>query len=229
MTTMITSPHPSLPDPNDERAIEAHKNEVLTTYAALFELIDRALQDSIPKAKNVFDLLGGPVELTVHAGLTRYLTRLFLTSRNISTEEEEQIAFDLERVSNCGLCVNHGLCQIRILKAAPQGIPKATSDARSRFYCSNQYSLRFDRDESNSTNPTPVTLVLLWSMGAEHSYGGLLIACPRRERADGTVDCYWITPWQRGEETLSIRETRPTAPESDLNEIRRRDDSKASS
>ncbi|MGB7028149.1 MAG: hypothetical protein WBD72_12735, partial [Candidatus Acidiferrum sp.] len=142
MTTMHTIPEFPVPDPNDPHSIELHKIQVLDAFASLFDLIGRALRDSTPKAKNVFALFEGPIDLSVHAGLTRYLCKRFLESHNVTAEEEEETPeFQVEKVPNCGLCLNHGPSQIRILKATSGGIPKATSDARSRFYSSNQYLL----------------------------------------------------------------------------------------
>jgi len=66
----------TLPNPNDPTSIIAHREAVLEAHARLFNLVNAALEDSIPKATNTFKLYGGPVDLGVHAGNTRYLTKL---------------------------------------------------------------------------------------------------------------------------------------------------------
>lgn len=203
MTTMNANHQPGVPDPNNPKSIESHKSQVLETFASIFDLIDQALRDSAPKATSVFALLEGPVDLSVHAGLTRYLCKRFLESRNVDAEEESSPEFEVEKVSNCGLCLNQGPCQIRILKAASYGIPKATSEARRRFYSSNQYVLPFALTAAQNSSATiPLSLVVLWNLDEDFNFERIEIACPRRERTDGTVDCFWIAPWFRQEALL---------------------------
>jgi hypothetical protein len=211
----------SPPNPNDENSIKAHRDQVLSAYAELFGLIDQALNDSIPRASDFFRLLNGPIDLGVHAANTRYLTRLYLGSRDIRAEDEETREFELERIPNCGLCLSSPNYEIRILKASSDGVPKATSDARSRFYSSNQLQFAFaNGQQSQAAQQITLNLVVLWSMDASHSYAGMEIACPRGENSDGTVDCYWIAKWQSGKSTASVAPPTPTASEADLDEIK---------
>jgi hypothetical protein len=209
------------PNPNDARSIQLHKETVLTGYGPLFDLMNLALRDSVPRATDFFRLLNGPMDLGVHAGNTRYLTRLFLASKDISSENEESLGFELDRVPNCGLCLRGPNYEIRILKASSDGVPRATSDARSRFYSSNQMQFAFvNGQRPDPQQPITLNLVVLWSMDASYSFAGLEIACPRGEQSDGRVDCYWITPWQAGESVPTLRESSSPRPESDLDEIR---------
>jgi hypothetical protein len=221
MTAMSTPTPPPIPNPNDPKSIEAHRLYVLAEFGRLFELIDRALSDSVPKAKNIFSLLDGPVDLSVHAGLTRYLCRLFLASQNISSEEEDAFDLEVEKIPNCGLCLNQGPAQVRILKATTSGIPKAASEARSRFYSSNQFLLNFDdKGQTGMRAQMPLSLVVIWTLSDGFSYGGIEIACPRGERTDGSVDCYWITAWRGEDASPARRQGGPTASDLDLDEIR---------
>jgi len=218
MSTPIPPPNPN---PNDPQSIEAHRLYVLAEFGRLFDFIDRALRDSIPKAKDIFSLLDGPVDLSVHAGLTRYLCRRFLASQNISSEEEDTSDFEVERIPNCGLCLNQGPTQIRILKATTSGIPKAASEARSRFYSSNQFLLKFDDQSQDGIRAqTPLSLVVIWTLSDGFSYGGIEIACPRGERTDGSVDCYWISAWRGDQASQAPRQGGPMAQDLDLDEIR---------
>jgi len=221
MTTMNTQPLLPLPNPNEPNNIEAHKLGVLTALAFAFDLIDRALRDSVPKARDVFALFDGPVDPSVHAGLTRYLCKRFLASQNVPVQEEEAVDFEVEKVPNCGLCLNNGQTQMRILKATLTGIPKASSDARSRFYSSNQFLLPFENSTRSITEPqTPLNLVVLWTLNDDFSFRGLEIACPRREREDRSVDCYWIASWPGDEGSATIKEVGPMSPDADLDEIK---------
>src|SRR5882762_3669502 len=216
MTIMIAQPPIPLPNPNEPGSVEAHKLNVLAAFASVFDLIDRALRDSVPKARDIFALLDGPIDPSVHADLTRYLCKRFLASQNVLVQEEEAVDFEIENVPNCGLCLNNGQTQMRILKATVTGIPKASSDARSRFYSSNQFLLPFDNASHPVAQPqTPLSLVVLWSLRDKFSFAGLEIACPRREREDGSVDCYWITAWRGDEGTTLIKETGPLTPDAD--------------
>jgi len=221
MTTMFTvNPIPP-PDPNDERSIQLHKDRVLAAYSPLFDLMDQALRDSVPRATDFFRLLNGPVDLGVHAANTRYLARLFLASKDISADNEESMGFELDRVPNCGLCLRGPNYEIRILKTSSDGIPKAASEARSRFYSSNQMQFAFANGQPPDSQPEiALNLVVLWSMGPSYSYAGLEIGCPRGEQSDGRVDCYWITRWQAGEGVLAVRRPVPPSSEPDLDEIK---------
>jgi hypothetical protein len=213
--------HPfSLPDPNDERAIELHKDQVLSAHALVLDLIDSALEESVPKAHQFFKLVDGKVDLSVHAAWTRYLTRQFLHTKHVSVEEEDP-SFDVEKISNCGLCLSLDDSQVRILKATQNGIPKATSEARRQFYSSNQLLLPFTNHKEPSSNlEVRLGLVVLWHMDANYNFSGIEVACPRKEREDGSVDCYWIARWKRDEERGVGSQSTPTPPMPDLDEIR---------
>lgn len=218
---MLTTSQIPPPNANDENSIVRHKEQVLSAYGQLFDLIDQALRDSVPRASDLFRLLEGPMDLGVHAGNTRYLTRLFLTSRNVSTENEDIVEFELDRVPNCGLCLRGDGYEIRILKSSSEGIPKASSDARSRFYSSNQMQFTFARSQQQLLQPQmTLNLIVLWNMDDSYSYAGLEIACPRGEQKDGTVDCYWIARWETTVGRSVSSERIPVAAEPDLDEIR---------
>src|SRR5208282_293245 len=185
MTAMKT-PLP-LPDPNDAHSIVRHRQAVCKTYSALFDLIDQAFAESVPQATNLFELMGGPLDLAVHASNTRYLAKLTLGDGDLPVEDEEVPDYEMPRIANCGLCLRLDGCEVRILKATVGGIPKAASDARSRFYSSNQLLLQFEGRGSSMPEST-LSLIVLWDMDTDYSYSGIEIACPRGERRDGSVD-----------------------------------------
>ncbi len=219
MTDMATTSPIPPPNPNDDASVTAHRSRVLTDYGDLFDIVDQALRDSVPRATDFFRLLSGPMDLGVHAANTRYLTKLFLASRNVTSEDEESLGFELDRIPNCGLCLRGPGYQMRILKASSDGVPRATSDARSRFYKSNQLLFAFAHGQAaDSLAQGALNLVLMWSMDSSHAYAGLEIACPRGEK-DGQVDCFWITRWQPGQTSGQVREQLPPALEPDLDEI----------
>ena len=64
-----------------------------------------------------------------------------------------------------------------------------------------------------------MSLVLLWSIDDAFSYEGLEIACPRGERSDGSVDCYWIIPWLNRSIVPTDASLGPEPSEPDLEEI----------
>lgn len=219
----IMRPHADAPgfDAEDQNAVQAHKASVITEYAPLFDLIEQALRDSASQARDFFLLVDGPVDLSVHAAWTRYLCKRYLASKSVFAEDEEDSSFEMGKIPNCGLCLNGSRSQIRILKATVNGVPKATSDARSRFYCSNQYLLPFDAPKGSILpSVTPLGLIVLWSLGSEYQLKGVEIACPKKEREDGSVECYWIAEWQGGQGSASIAQGGPTAPTPDLDEIK---------
>jgi len=212
-----------LPNPNDSKDIERHQAAVMDKFRAMFDLTDTALQDSIPNAKNMFVLFGGSPDRAVHAMNTRYLMKVFFNQNEISAEDQ---SFDgdlnIAWVPNCGLYVRLPEAEFRILKAGPWGVPKATSVARSRYYSSNQMFLEFNQaGRTKVTEATPLTLVLLWDIDEEYKYLGLDIACPRTTNSDGTVDCYWITRWNRPEGIAGSDGTGSQGPNADLDEIKR--------
>ena len=219
MTVMLTPI--AAPNPNHEASIRFHKQQVLKAFGPLFDLISSALSDSVPRANDLFRLLNGPVDLGVHASNTRYLTRLFLASQNVLAENEDNLGFEIERVPNCGLCLCGQGYEIRILKSSADGIPKANSDARSRFYSSNQLQFAFASNSPiESQSQMTLNLIVVWSMDSSYSYAGMEIACPRGEKNDGTVDCYWIERWNAMKEVSARSQQTPDSAETDLDEIR---------
>jgi hypothetical protein len=219
MTDMSTAQLFSFPNPNDPHAIEAHKGAVLDAFAGIFALINASLEDSLPKARTTFDLFNGPVDLAVHAPITRYLVKQYLAERNTTSNNEEDQDFELPHVPNCGLCVvtDHG--EIRILKTTVDGVPKAFSKARMRFYSSNQMVFDFDGRPNLEIENRLLSLVILWEMDSDHKYVGMEIGCPRRTLADGSVDCFWIEKWD-GSIGMAASETpKADGPDSDLEEI----------
>jgi hypothetical protein len=216
-------PHADIPgfDPNEQNAVQAHKVSVITECAPLFDLIERALRDSASQARDFFLLVDGPVDLSVHAAWTRYLCKKYLASQSVLAEDEEDSSFEMGQVSNCGLCLNGSRSQLRILKATVNGIPKATSGARSLFYCSNQYLLPFEAPiGALQPSETPLSLIVLWSLDGDFQFKGMEIACPKREREDGSVECHWIEDWQGAKGSASIAQVSPTPLGSDLDEIK---------
>jgi hypothetical protein len=178
--------------------------------------IDEALRASLPKALNIFKLLDGKVDLAVHAPITRYAVKQFLAKKSTTAQDEDEVQFHLQKVSNCGLCIQTSLGAVRVLKATQEGLPKALSDARARFSSSNQMVLEFPSDDF-SEQVQSLNLFVLWTMDREYQYTGMEIACPRRAEADGTIDCFWVTKWQGDTKTLV---TTPVAsPGADLDEI----------
>ncbi len=219
--TMNSTPHLNLPDPNDSADIARHRDAVLAKFEDTFGLVDTALRDSIPKAKNMFALLGGYPDRAVHAMNTRYLMKVFLQANEVSAEEQSPSGdLDIQWVPNCGLFAKLPDAEIRILKVGPLGVPRATSAARSRYYSSNQMLLKFNEGVSDETPcDLPLTLVLLWDIDEEFKYLGLEVACPRTANSDGIVDCFWIAKWGGTEQGIIPAAEGPISPDSDLEGI----------
>jgi hypothetical protein len=219
--TMNSTSYLQMPDPNDEKDLDRHKNAVLLKFREMFDLADSALRDSIPKAKNMFALFNGQPDRAVHAMNTRYLMKVFLQANDVSAQEQSADGdLNIEWVPNCGLFVKLSEAEIRILKTGPFGVPKATSAARSRYYSSNQMLLRFSaRAASDNSSNLPLTLVLLWDIDEEFNYLGLEVACPRATNSDGTVDCFWIAKWDGPKPQAIPVKAEPMEPGPDLEGI----------
>jgi hypothetical protein len=219
--TMNLPSYQQLPDANDSKDVERHRDAVLLKFDSMFNLTDSALRNSIPKAKNMFALLGGQPDRAVHAMNTRYLMKVFFQANDISAEDQNAGAdLNIEWVPNCGLFVKLSEAEIRILKTGPFGVPKATSAARSRYYSSNQMLLKFNGDAPpDGQVKLPLTLVLLWDIDEEFNYLGLEIACPRATNSDGTVDCFWIAKWKGAEPQAVPSKPEPSGSGPDLEGI----------
>jgi hypothetical protein len=153
--------------------------------------------------------------LAVHAPWTRYLVRLHLSKSSEQVFEEDDVEFDMLRVSNCGLCVRTPHGDIRILKSPIDGLPKALSDARVRFVTNNQLAFAFA--ENNVLRLQSLNLFILWRMSIDHQYLGIDVVCPKETHEKGDIDCYWIAPWRKPDGAkVDIPQT-PVAP--DLDEI----------
>lgn len=195
MTGMSQDPIFTLPNVNDTQALHAHQHAVIKKFADILGSIDAALRDALPKALNIFKLLDGKVDLAVHAPNTRYIVKQFLAKRRTSAQDEDDVSFNLQRVSNCGLCIQTEFGTVRVLKATNDGLPKAMSDARIRFSSSNQLVFQFGPDETPERTSS-LNLFVMWTMDREYQYTGIEIACPRRTDKDGNIDCFWIAKWQ---------------------------------
>lgn len=215
MTSMKPEIIFDLPDVNDEQSIAAHRKAVLCFFADLFQDIDDALSEALPKVLATFGLYEGPVDLAVHAPNTRYLVRQVLANKSQVTHDEEEILFDMLRVSNCGLCVKTAYGEVRVLKSPSNGLPKALSEARVRFSANNQMVFSFVKDVYKKSRH--LNVFVLWKMDTEYKYSGLEIACPRRTRENGEIECYWIAKWP-GRNRLTLLEPVRT-PAADLDEI----------
>jgi hypothetical protein len=204
--TMNSPSHFRLPNPNDANDIQRHRDAVFDKFGHLFALANSALRDSIPKAKNIFALLGGNPDRAVHAMNTRYIMKTFLRANELAIEDQPFNGdLNVEWVPNCGLFVKLPDAEVRILKMGPFGVPKATSVARSRYYRSNQMLLKFSEADTQSVRADmPLALVLLWDIDEEYKYLGLEVACPRTTNSDGMVDCYWIEKWDAGSESRAV-------------------------
>jgi len=190
----------SVPSVNDQAALRRHQDAVLSHFQRIFAMVDAALRDSVPQAKNIFGLFNGRPDRGVHATNTRYLVREFLVRGGVPAEDELDdgaVCFDVEHIPNCGLCLHVDAAEIRILKTGAAGIPKANSGARSRFYCSNQLDLEFgDSEMVRAVSESDLKLIALWDVDAGFQFTGLQIACPIGEFGDGSVDCAWIAAWK---------------------------------
>jgi hypothetical protein len=203
-----------MPRRSDVTAVEKHQQAVFNHFGEVFQDIDVALRGALPKVKNTFALHEGPVDLAVHAPWTRYLVRLDLSKRSNSVFDEDDVEFDLLRVSNCGLCIRTAQGDIRILKSAGDGLPKAHSDARISFVANNQMSFFFAEETAQLRT---LNLFVLWRTDAEHQYLGMDIACPKETRDKGDIDCYWIAPWRKSS-GVTLNETQVLVA-TDLDEI----------
>jgi hypothetical protein len=206
----------TMPRKSDHNAVESHKAAVLDHFTGVLREIDDALIDALPKAKSTFALHEGPVDLAVHAPWTRYLVRLTLEKKSNELIDEDDVEFDMARVSNCGLCIRTPEGEIRVLKSPGEGLPKALSDARVSFVVNNQ--LVFSFAEEDEAPKRSLNLFVLWKMDADHKYLGMDIACPKTAHKKGDIECYWIASWRRPTESvISSVPQGPVAP--DLDEI----------
>ena len=96
MTSMKPDAIFNLPPVNDEKATTAHRDSVLRFYGDMFQEIDDALDDALPKVLSTFGLYEGPVDLAVHAPNTRYLVRQALNKKSTLTRDEDEAAGDIE-------------------------------------------------------------------------------------------------------------------------------------
>ena len=204
-----------MPSKSDPCAVDAHRDAVMAHFHEVLQEVDDSLRESLPKVKSTFALHEGPVDLAVHAPWTRYLVRLGLLARSKEVFEEDDVNFNLLRVSNCGLCIRTAQGDIRILKSPSDGLPKAHSDARVRFVSNNQMAFFFADEKALQLRS--LNLFVLWRMDSEHQYLGMEIACPKETHDKGYIDCYWISPWRKLSR-LKLNSPRvPIAP--DLDEI----------
>lgn len=180
----------------------------------LYDICD-AVDQSVPRAIQYFDLVAKPVNRPLFPHLVRFWTRELLAGKEYEVIEEAPTceAGGLVDVSNNGLFLLWKKYRIRILKAYMSSLPLPVSERRKQFY-----HQRLDGLFDGASSDDFVNLVVLWDIDAEFHLNDLTLVCPK-DGDKGRVDYYWQVPIgppfaSRADEAIN------QGPDTDLDDIK---------
>lgn len=178
--------------------------EIVETHRSLLRLIVEALRRGTLHAQEYADWMDEDIDRALAAAHVRKGARRYLIATEQDVQNEEDIDYEAEFLSNLGLSISAPGVQIRILRSA-QGhllpVP-GHSQARQKFY---QQSLDFDPLPLAVDEPAPVVrLVLHWSTDSEYNLDKVYLACPKSgDLTRESVAAHWDWPiWRRHDATV---------------------------
>lgn len=169
---------------------ELHPEAVIEENRAILNVIQRALEAAIPRAKAFFDNEGRPVDPFLFPNLVRWHTKQLLV------EQGRDVRFEQGQLANNGLWLITNKWNFRILKSDPAGVNgvplPGPSQSKQEYYCQMPVGLPLEQ------TPAPIgriNLIVLWDVDLKHNFESIRLVLP-----------IWGT-----ENTVSIRFNEPVS------------------
>lgn len=205
MLTMNTPNQSNFPEPPAFEVVRAK-------LQPLFDKIVEAIQDGTLHVPEYATSQAEEIDYALAPNLVRHKAKLYLIAQGQETREEEDgLAFEIEEVSNNGLCAKVPEFRIRILKSSEDGdVPlPGESEARRNFYNQDQALLDFAKPVWN--------LIVHWTVDRQYSLTRLSVALPlkitKNEMGRPVVVCAFDEPfWTRPPQAKVIPITEPPTP-----------------
>jgi hypothetical protein len=173
-------------------------DEVLATIRGITDRIHLGLHRLLPSTRKYFESRELPIDKSLHAMMTRFHLKHELLDQQIAAtneEDQEDGAFSVKGVANCGLVISGPSCILRILKWHDGELPPSGSHERFQFYQDNLFA--FETNDPFPDRPVPpLNLVGAWETTPDHDLRSFSIVC-----AWGEVDNRVQSKWWR---TLSL-------------------------
>ena len=161
--------------------------DVVQHIQPIVPLLFRAIEGAIQKTRLFFDNDKTEIDRCLAPNLFRFYAKSLLASegqRATYEEETDRADYELEVLSNNGLCLNYGKHEIRILKSYGDKLPApGHSKARQKFWNWNgQMPFPFTDGESegvNSPDDFALHLIVLWDVNPhKYTLNKIFVACP---------------------------------------------------
>jgi hypothetical protein len=166
---------------------------VAEEFKAQLKMIESALQFGTMKVRRYFraDNKNKPPDKSLAPNILRYQAKQALREAGQVVEDEEEKPFDLQRLSNNGLCLKIGDRTIRIRKAVDGDIPApGLSKSLNLFY--QQMSLASLMGKEAKDLSDPKNYLFVWDVDSSFYLSSLMLACPNMgEESKGQPECLW--------------------------------------
>ncbi len=177
--------------PNPESVVAAHRS--------LLRLTVEAIRRGTIHAQEYADWMDEQIDRALAPAHVRKGARRYLSAANQNVQNEEEIDYETEFLSNLGLSMSAPGIQMRILRSANNDqlpVP-GHSHARQAFY---QQSFDIAEDTLPATADQPIIrLVLHWSTDAEYNLDRVYLGCPKTGALTReSTTSHWDWPiWRR--------------------------------
>ena len=169
---------------------------VLRDVFPLLTLVLSALEHGTFKVQEYFENEEVDVDRCLAPSLVRFWAKKELERTGHDVKEEEEEDFDLEHVTNIGLCLTYRHYHIRILKSFDGGLPvPGQSKKRRELY--NQQIEMFDytSNDDRVSSPSTLNLIILWDVDELYNLQDLRLACPKAgDFTRASVQVHWNVP-----------------------------------
>ena len=176
--------------------------QVVDTHRPLLRLIVEALRRGTLHAQAYANWQDEPIDRALAPSHVRKGARRYLIETGQDVQNEEDIDYEAEFLSNLGLLIAATGIQMRVLRSV-QGdqLPApGHSYTRQQFYQQDLWDLMGDQEPPlGETVPAITRLVLHWSTDSEYNLDKVYLACPRAgEVTRSSVQAHWDWPiWRR--------------------------------
>jgi hypothetical protein len=174
--------------------------QIVASHRSLLRLAVEALRRGTVHALEYADWQDEPVDRALAPSLVRKGAKRYLVEKNQDVENEEDIVWDPEFLSNLGLALTAPGVQIRILRSAPGDMLPVPghSQARQEYY--TQMGLFDGEEHAPGDVPPPVLrLVLHWGTDEDYNLDRVWLGCPKAGgETRESVKSHWDEPvWRK--------------------------------
>jgi len=173
--------------------------DILQKHKPLLRLLVEALRKGTRHAQHYSDWQDEDLDRTLAPALVRKGAKRHLLAQGTSVADEE-VEYEPEYLPNLGLAIAADGILIRILKSDDGMLPPPGPSKKRQSFYKQQLPLFPELDDNTTTSaPATVNLVLHWSPDEEYNLNRVYLACPEDgDTTKASVKAYWDEPiWRR--------------------------------